>query len=246
MSVSVWAHHPPPVRDPHRTATWEGQPGSTADLAVLRRRVRAALHDGSLPTGTDDGERLLLVVEELVSNALRHGRPPVHVTVTAAVLGWLVAVSDAAPGRPPTPALDRDPGLGGMGLSLVARMCGARGWVVEDGRKVVWARVPYREPLPPDRLQEVTRDVLALATRLVASAVQVAATLEELARDADEAGRAQVAGRYRNRAARARLDAERARWVVLTAAASGGHSRGEPVGRPAPGEPTPPAEDAAG
>ncbi|MGY1593277.1 ATP-binding protein [Geodermatophilus sp. SYSU D00708] len=238
MSVSVWAHHPLPVRDAHRTATCEGQPGSTADLAVLRRRVRAALHDGSLPTGTDDGERLLLVVEELVSNALRHGRPPVHVTVTAAALGWLVAVSDAAPSRPPTPALDRDPGRGGMGLSLVARICGARGWVVEDGRKVVWARVPYREPLPAGRLQEVTGDVLALATRMVASALQVAATLDELADDADQAGRSQAAGRYRNRAARARLEAERARWVVLTGAASGGHGRGRQADPPAPGEPT--------
>jgi signal transduction histidine kinase len=68
---------------------WHEQPGSTAALAGLRHRLRTALDDEVLPTGADDGERLLLVVEELVSNALRHGRSPAQVSVTAHALGWL-------------------------------------------------------------------------------------------------------------------------------------------------------------
>jgi hypothetical protein len=86
-----------------------------------------------------------MVVEYLVSNALRHGRAAVRVSVLAHDVGWLTAVSDAATDRPPVPALDRDPAYGGMGLSLVARLGRVHGWAVDGDRKVVWARGPYLE-----------------------------------------------------------------------------------------------------
>ncbi|WP_169063822.1 ATP-binding protein [Geodermatophilus dictyosporus] len=88
-----------------------------------------------------DVDGLLLVYEELTSNGLRHGRSPVHVRVTATGGGWLVDVIDAAVEQPPATAGDRDPADGGLGLPLVARLCRAHGWTVEDGRKHVWARV---------------------------------------------------------------------------------------------------------
>ncbi|WP_456907751.1 2OG-Fe(II) oxygenase [Geodermatophilus sp. SYSU D00703] len=217
VAVSVWAHRSPPAPAPGRAASWQERPSCVAELAGLRRRLRTALADGSLPAGADDGERLLLVIEELVSNGLRHGRPPVQVTVSAARLGWLVAVSDAAPGRAPIPAVDRDPGHGGMGLSLVARICGARGWAVEAGRKVVWARVPYLEPLQVERLDEALDRALVLAGQLTTSARHMATTLDALASARDTVGQTRTATRLRSRATRARLEAERARWVVLTA-----------------------------
>ena len=50
----------------------------------------------------------------------------------------------------PTPAVDRDPAQGGMGLHLVARMSVAHGWYVDGGCKHVWACLPTttddREP----------------------------------------------------------------------------------------------------
>jgi len=121
---------------------WAG-PATLADLATLRRRLRAAVTSGSAPTFSDDDdlERLLLAFEELASNALRHGRPPVRVAVTPTPTGWLLDVSDAATDRPPTPDLERDPAYGGLGLRLVARLAAAHGWQLDGERKRVWAQL---------------------------------------------------------------------------------------------------------
>jgi hypothetical protein len=63
-------------------------PATPAELTGLRRQLRPALQNGSLPGGDDDdAERLLLTFEELASNGLRHGAPPVRVVVTAADSG---------------------------------------------------------------------------------------------------------------------------------------------------------------
>jgi hypothetical protein len=42
----------------------------------------------------------------------------------------------------PTPAVDRDPANGGMGLHLVARLAVAHGWYVDGHCKHVWACLP--------------------------------------------------------------------------------------------------------
>jgi signal transduction histidine kinase len=87
-------------------------------------------------------ERLELVFEELVSNGLRHGRGRIEVTVTATGTGWLLEVVDGAGSTPPTPAIDRDAALGGLGLYLVARLSSAHGWTPAGAdRKLVWAHV---------------------------------------------------------------------------------------------------------
>jgi anti-sigma regulatory factor (Ser/Thr protein kinase) len=226
MGVSVWGRRTPPAPCPHeRTAAWRARPGSPAELAAQRRELRTALREGGLTGGADAGDRLLLVVEELASNALRHGRLPVEVTVTPVRLGWLVAVSDAAADRPPVPALDRPPDHGGMGLSLVARLCGSHGWDTADGCKVVWARVPYLEPIPADRVRTATDQALTLAARLAVTAARTAGALDALATRAELAGRADAAVRFRARATRARLEAEKARWAILTAAPPAARSR---------------------
>ncbi|MGY1606748.1 MULTISPECIES: ATP-binding protein [unclassified Geodermatophilus] len=226
MGVSVWARRPPPRTTPDGGAAWQQQPADLAALAALRRGLRAVLRSGGLPRGADDGERLLLVVEELASNALRHGCPPVHVAVTAAPLGWLVAVDDAATGRSPVPALDRDPGHGGMGLSVVAHLCGSHGWDVGGDHKTVWARVPYLELLPEERIRTATDRAVALAACLVETTVLTGRTLEALAVRAEAAGRTDAARRYRTRAARAREEAQRARAVVEAAAGAPGQHAG--------------------
>ena len=196
---------------------WQEQLPSTAALAGLRRRLRSAMTDRALPAGDDEGERLLLVVEELASNALRHGGAPVHVSVSAHDVGWLAAVSDTAADRPPLPAFDRDPAYGGVGLSLVARLGRVHGWAVEGDRKVVWARVPYLERPQYERVHEATGRVVILATRLAETASRLAQTLDAAADRAETQGRTDYARRCRGRAARARLEAERARWAILTA-----------------------------
>jgi anti-sigma regulatory factor (Ser/Thr protein kinase) len=84
----------------------------------------------------------VLAFDELASNALRHGESPVVATVVAGSGGWLLNVSDRAPEMLPSPAVDRDPAQGGLGLHLVARLSVAHGWYVDDGRKHVWACLP--------------------------------------------------------------------------------------------------------
>jgi hypothetical protein len=124
---------------------WEGTPHGLADLSRLRRELRAAVLAGSWPVpGGDDSagpDALLLTFQELASNGLRHGRPPVRVLVGTVRTGWLIDVSDAAVDIPPTPAVGSDAASGGMGLTLVARLAAEHGWMVQKGRKHVWARI---------------------------------------------------------------------------------------------------------
>jgi hypothetical protein len=106
--------------------------------------LRARLAHPSLASrSTEDArEGLLLVFEELSSNALRHGGGAVEALIVANAAGWLIVLSDGAPDRPPRPAVDRDPALGGMGLPMVAQLSLQYGWAGEGARKHVWARLP--------------------------------------------------------------------------------------------------------
>jgi serine phosphatase RsbU (regulator of sigma subunit)/anti-sigma regulatory factor (Ser/Thr protein kinase) len=152
MTEAPWRHRPRPERGSSTEAVLLGAPTTLAELRGMRMRLRTVLSDGGRPPGAgdDDLDRLLLAFEELVSNALRHGRLPVQVAVTGLPSGWLVEVSDAAGSSPPELAVDRDAALGGLGLHLVAQLSGAHGWTAEeDGRKLVWARVDFTGDAAP-------------------------------------------------------------------------------------------------
>lgn len=142
MSKVPWPQRPPdPGAGP--LPLWRGSPTTACDLSAQRRDLHAVLLRGSLPADAtaDDRELLLLSFEELVSNGLRHGRPPVQVQVTVNPTGWLLDVSDAAVDIPPAPAVGRDAAAGGMGLHLVGRLAADHGWLVAEDRKHVWARI---------------------------------------------------------------------------------------------------------
>ena len=99
-----------------------------AELTTLRGQLYTALRDGSLAISSDADaiEAVLLAFEELASNGLRHGRPPVQVTVTTAGSGWLLEVSDAAGDRPPAPAVGRDPPTAASGCTWARGRARAR------------------------------------------------------------------------------------------------------------------------
>lgn len=171
MSEVLWGRRPVPVPGPDAVSVGHWEPGTPMDLTIIRRRVAAALRGGdrrwaAAPVSEGAGERLLLCVEELASNALRHGRAPVQVALTAFDHFRLLAVGDAAVETPPTPAVDRDAADGGLGLYLVARVCGAHGWTVEGFRKVAWVRIDYtRTEAPPEVVATVPRPRLQTTRR---------------------------------------------------------------------------------
>lgn len=87
-------------------------------------------------------ERAVLVIDELTSNALRHGTQPSALQVTDEPGRWLVVVSDAAPGHRPTPAVGRPAEHGGHGLRVIADLTVEHGVQYEDDHKLVWASLP--------------------------------------------------------------------------------------------------------
>jgi Histidine kinase-like ATPase domain len=151
MTESAWTRRPLPAPRLGARVLGLWQPVTPADVTTHRRQLSLALRDGvRLPGASEEAvEALALVFEELVSNAVRHGRPPVCVQVIAVSDGWLIDVSDAATARPPAPAIGRDPARGGLGLHLIAALCRDRGWTIVGDRKHVWAALGASHPAPP-------------------------------------------------------------------------------------------------
>ena len=87
-------------------------------------------------------DRLILALDEMASNALRHGGGRVRASVRTTDDAWLVEVSDQAAARPPAPAVGRDPSEGGLGLYLIAELARDHGWYVDGDCKHVWALLP--------------------------------------------------------------------------------------------------------
>jgi anti-sigma regulatory factor (Ser/Thr protein kinase) len=115
---------------------------SLEDVAELPR-VRADLRrHAETTTRSDLRDQLILALDEMASNALRHGRGGVQATVRQTPDSYLIEVSDQATAHPPAPAVGRDPSEGGLGLYLIAEMATQHGWYVSNGYKYVWALLP--------------------------------------------------------------------------------------------------------
>ena len=128
-----------------------GQPALVWDLSALsqlpavraqvRRHVSAEDPEGRAHVA-ELRDRLILALDEMASNALRHGAGRVRASLRTTDDAWLVEVSDQAATRPPAPAVGRDPSEGGLGLYLIAELAIRHGWYSEGGCKHVWALLP--------------------------------------------------------------------------------------------------------
>lgn len=122
-------------------AVWHHDLYSLAELVHLRARLRTQLTGSPVvvhPEREHWSERMVLIVDELASNGLRHGGAPVGATLSRSGNQWMIAITDSSM-RPPQPAQGRDPSRGGFGLYLVADLADQHGWSRTHGNKIVWA-----------------------------------------------------------------------------------------------------------
>ena len=135
----------PSAFPPEATAALHWELQDVAQLprvrAELRRHATGSLAD---PIDPDLLDQLILALDEMASNALRHGGGHVEATVRLTDDSYLLEVSDSATTAPPAPAVGRDPSEGGLGLYLIAELSTRHGWYVSDGHKHVWALLPLR------------------------------------------------------------------------------------------------------
>jgi anti-sigma regulatory factor (Ser/Thr protein kinase)/PAS domain-containing protein len=97
---------------------------------------------------TDLADGVLLVVSELVTNALVHTHGAIRLDLTLAADRLRIAVADSSPRAPAKPVVADWEATGGRGILLVEAMSAAWGSVPVSGGKQVWSEivVPPREP----------------------------------------------------------------------------------------------------
>jgi anti-sigma regulatory factor (Ser/Thr protein kinase) len=111
-----------------------------SDLRNGRTQARKVCVDSHV--GEDRAEAAVLILSELVGNAVRHGLPPVRFETSLDRDDVLVTVDDGASLLPPQRALAAGAAdESGRGLSLVSALSRSWGWAPTAGGKQVWARV---------------------------------------------------------------------------------------------------------
>ncbi|MEU6084172.1 ATP-binding protein [Streptomyces sp. NPDC047108] len=138
-----------PSRPPYEGVWRFTAPAHDSAVPQARRGVRDLLRSRRVPLQDDVLHGLLLIVSELVTNAVRHAAvlsPSVAVEISVRD-GWVrVAVEDNHPYRPK--ALVAEEGqTGGRGLLLVKAITAEAGGVCDveptaGGGKVIWAALP--------------------------------------------------------------------------------------------------------
>ncbi|GAA4309670.1 SpoIIE family protein phosphatase [Streptomyces venetus] len=130
--------------DAARVATWEVPP-DTAAVAAARKNACRQLADWGLDEYVFVTE---LVVSELVTNAVRHARPPIELRLIydRALICEVSDGSTTAPHMRRARTYDE----GGRGLLLVAQLCQGWGARQTPNGKIIWAEQAFPEAGLPD------------------------------------------------------------------------------------------------
>lgn len=116
------------------------------------RMARHAFADQLAASGVrpEDGEDAMLVLSELVSNAVKHAAPLPSGEIT---VRWHVAddllhieITDGGSGSRPHPSVPALSALGGRGLDIVRTVSSQWGVTEGDTTVTVWAEVPRTGP----------------------------------------------------------------------------------------------------
>ncbi|MEU9890383.1 ATP-binding protein [Sphaerisporangium sp. NPDC051011] len=120
-----------------RTVTWD-IPHDLAAVGKARHMAGDVLTGWGLDYLADD---VVLVIGELLSNAVSHGAPPIRLSLWATADDLCVRVTDHGPEAPRHLDLGPD-AVHGRGLPIVAALAGAFGVIPlpEGPGKTVWAR----------------------------------------------------------------------------------------------------------
>jgi anti-sigma regulatory factor (Ser/Thr protein kinase) len=105
-----------------------------------RRFTRRTLR--SWGVAADGADAVLLVVSELVTNALVHTDGPVRLDLTLVGGKLRIAVADASPRTPVKPTSIGWEATGGRGILLVEAVSAAWGTLPVSGGKQVWSEIP--------------------------------------------------------------------------------------------------------
>jgi anti-sigma regulatory factor (Ser/Thr protein kinase) len=109
-------------------------------------QARAAVAEAASRLGIDDlRDDVVLVVSEMVTNAVRHAQPPVGLEIEATEHDVVIAVRDGSPRRPVPRSADEQ-AEGGRGMMLVDLLTSEHGVRPQPPGKTVWARVRRATP----------------------------------------------------------------------------------------------------
>ncbi|MCU7821264.1 ATP-binding protein [Kitasatospora sp. DSM 101779] len=116
--------------------------GTPGDIRSGRDFTTRVLDEWGRPGGEDRRADMLLVVSELLSNALLHGRSPIELTLVRDGPCARIEVFDTGPGSPaPREPREAVNAPGGRGLHIVDRLTTDWGVVRHPRGKTVWADV---------------------------------------------------------------------------------------------------------
>lgn len=116
---------------------------SPAQLGSVRAQLRGLVSLWGL--GEDCTDRLLMIANELVANAIDHARTTCDITVRRSRSLVRVLVADESPLPPRMPPHDVNAPRG-RGLQMVKALANRWGWTARHRGKTVWAAVDCSQP----------------------------------------------------------------------------------------------------